>query len=96
MHLLLLLLVAVGADVPIAGRYPQAAEVFHCTFDSQWDNHYDGWPAGWTRRSGRAIRNTSGIKIRQEPAQGATPASASSLTAAGPRPTARPLRSTPC
>ena len=71
MHLLLpLLLVAVGADVPLAGRYPRAAEVFHCTFDSQWDNHYDGWPAGWTRRSGPGYPQYVGIKIHREPAPG--------------------------
>ncbi len=53
MHVLLpLLIVAVGPGVPIEIRYPEAAAVFHCTFDPSWDENFDGWPDKWQRRGG--------------------------------------------
>ena len=65
--LLPLLLLAAGASAPSEGRSPPAAEVFHCTFDPTWDANYDGWPAGWTRRSGPAFPQYVHVMLHQEP-----------------------------
>lgn len=69
MHVLLSVwIVAVAQDVPLEVRYPEAAEVFRCTFDPSWDENFDEWPDGWTRRRGRGYPNYVGIKISHEPA----------------------------
>ncbi len=33
-------------------RFAGAREVFSCNFDASWDQNFDGWPEGWTRRRG--------------------------------------------
>ena len=65
--LLSLWIVAVSADLPIEARYPQAAEIFSCTFGRTWDENFDGWPDRWTRRQGRGFPHYVQIKISGEP-----------------------------
>ena len=64
--LLSLLIVAVSADAPIAGRYPEATQVFHCTFDEKQDKNYDGWPDGWSRRRGKGFPQYVKVRIVDE------------------------------
>ncbi len=47
--LLSLFILATSAVAAPDGRYPDAVEVFHCDFGSQWDQTYDRWPDRWTR-----------------------------------------------
>lgn len=65
--LLPLLIVAIGPDVPIEVRYPEAATVFHCTFGESWDENFDGWPDKWWRRKGPDFPRYIQVKINQEP-----------------------------
>ncbi len=65
--LLSLLVVATAPDAPAGGRYPGAAEVFHCTFDDSWDRDYDGWPDRWTRRQGPGFPHYVRIFLSPEP-----------------------------
>ncbi len=53
--------------VPLEVRYPEAHEVFHCTFDESWDENYDHWPDRWTRRRGRGYPHYLNIAISDEP-----------------------------
>ncbi len=61
------LLLADGATVPLDTRFPDGAEVFHCTFDSSWDANFDGWPDQWTRRRGPGYPHYIEMQIREEP-----------------------------
>jgi len=65
--LLHLLIVAIGPEVPIEDRYPEASEVFHCTFDESWDANFNGWPDRWTRQRGPGYPHYVKIEINQEP-----------------------------
>ncbi|HUT11335.1 MAG TPA: hypothetical protein VMY42_12620 [Thermoguttaceae bacterium] len=65
--LLHLLIVAIGPKVPIEDRYPEATEVFHCTFDRSWDANFNGWPDRWTRRRGPGYPHYVKIEINEEP-----------------------------
>ena len=38
-------------------------EVFHCTFDESWDQNYDDWPDGWSRRRGKGYPEYISVKI---------------------------------
>ena len=50
-------------EVPLEARYPEAATVFHCTFDASWDANFDEWPDNWTRRRGPGFPHYVGIKL---------------------------------
>jgi len=65
--LLPLLIVAVAPDAPIEARYPEAATVFHCSFDGSWDEDFDQWPDRWTRRRGQGFPHYVSIKIDRQP-----------------------------
>jgi len=65
--LLHLLSVAIGPEVPIEDRYPEASEVFHCTFDESWDANFNGWPDRWTRRRGPGYPHYVKIEINRQP-----------------------------
>jgi hypothetical protein len=68
MHYLLpFLILAAEADASIEGRYPEATEVFHATFDESQDRDYDGWPDGWRRRQGHGYPHF--VKIALENVQ---------------------------
>ncbi len=41
-----------------------AMEVFHCVFDTEWDNNFDDWPDRWIRRSGPGYPHYVNIRIR--------------------------------
>jgi hypothetical protein len=56
-----------AVEAPLEARYPEAVEVFHCAFDPSWDENYDGWPDGWTRRRGRGFPHYVRIAISDEP-----------------------------
>lgn len=64
--LLPLLVVAIGPDVPIEVRYPEAATIFHGTFDPSWDENFDGWPDHWKRRRGPGFPHYVSIKIDED------------------------------
>ncbi len=66
------ILLAAGAEAPLDMRYPEATEVFHCTFDETWDANYDGWPDQWTRRRGPGYPHYVDIRISEEPAPAGT------------------------
>ncbi|MBN2476127.1 MAG: hypothetical protein JXB62_16060 [Pirellulales bacterium] len=65
--LLPLLILAIDSDVPLEVRFPEAATVFHCAFDGPWDENFDGWPDGWTRRQGPGFPHYVKIRIDDEP-----------------------------
>ena len=68
MNLLLpLLIIAIAPGVPIGQRYPDAKQVFFCDFRKSWDENFDGWPDGWSRRRGNGFPHFVSIKIRNEP-----------------------------
>ena len=64
--LLSLLIVAISADSPIEGRYPEATEIYHCAFAEKQDKNYDGWPDGWSRRRGRGFPQYVKVRIVDE------------------------------
>jgi len=64
--LLSLLIVAINPDVPIEARYPDGTEVFRCPFDPSWDENFDGWPDGWTRRRGPGFPHYVAIQISRQ------------------------------
>ncbi len=64
--LLSLLIVAVSADAPIEGRYPEATEIYRCAFGESSDKNYDGWPDGWSRRRGKGYPQYVKVRIVDE------------------------------
>jgi len=64
--ILSLLIVAVARDAPIEERYPEATEIFRCTFGPSCDGNYDQWPDQWTRRRGRGFPHYVGIRLEDE------------------------------
>ncbi|MEA1951793.1 MAG: hypothetical protein U9N87_10440, partial [Planctomycetota bacterium] len=68
MNLLLpLLIIAITPGVPIDQRYPDAKQVFFCDFCTTWDENFDGWPDGWTRRRGAGFPHFVDVRISNEP-----------------------------
>lgn len=65
--LLTCLILAANPSAPIADRFPDTVEVFHCGFEESADRDYDDWPDGWTRRRGLGYPHYLNIKIRTEP-----------------------------
>ncbi|MBN1909366.1 MAG: hypothetical protein JW818_06485 [Pirellulales bacterium] len=65
--LLMLLTIGQVQDVPLDVRYPGAKTVFECTFNPSWDDNFDEWPDGWTRRRGPGFPHYVSIKVRKEP-----------------------------
>lgn len=65
--------VAAG-PVPSESRYPDAAEVFSCSFDERADPNYDGWPGGWTRRRGPGFPHYVAARIGEVPGPDGNPA----------------------
>ncbi|HYW80173.1 MAG TPA: hypothetical protein VE890_11380, partial [Thermoguttaceae bacterium] len=66
--LLPLLLPVVLPETPLAVRYPEATEVFHCTFDESWDKNFDQFPDGWERQKGPGYPKYVDVAISDEPA----------------------------
>ena len=66
MSLLPLMILAILPSAPAVGDYPGGTTVFHCTFDGAWDENYDGWPDGWTRRTGPGYPQYVRIQISDE------------------------------
>ncbi|MCX7427234.1 MAG: hypothetical protein NTW96_16600 [Planctomycetia bacterium] len=66
MSLLPLMILAILPSASAVGDYPGATTVFHCTFDGAWDENYDGWPDGWTRRTGPGYPHYVRIQISDE------------------------------
>jgi hypothetical protein len=62
---LTLLIAATAADAP--ARYPEAVELFHCTFDASTDANFDGWPDRWTRAHGEGYPRYVTVQIKDEP-----------------------------
>jgi len=60
-----LMIVAVIPEAPT--EVPRGAEVFLCSFDASWDQDYDGWPDGWTRRRGATLPRYVTVRIADEP-----------------------------
>jgi hypothetical protein len=59
LHILLIL-----ATVPTAPNAAgDAPEVFRCTFDESWDQNFDNWPDGWSRRRGKGYPEYISVKI---------------------------------
>ncbi|MBN2293824.1 MAG: hypothetical protein JXM70_15455, partial [Pirellulales bacterium] len=68
MNLLLpLLIISISPGVPIDQRYPDAKQVFFCDFCKTWDENFDGWPDGWTRRRGSGFPHFVDVRISNEP-----------------------------
>ena len=65
--LLPLLIIAITSGVPIDERYPDAKQVFSCDFCQGWDENFDAWPDGWTRRRGTGFPHFVGVQISREP-----------------------------
>ena len=65
--LLPLLIIAITPGVPIEQRYPDAKQVFYCDFCGTWDENFDGWPDGWSRRRGSGFPHFIEVQIRNEP-----------------------------
>ena len=61
------LILAANPSAPIADRFPDTVEVYHCGFEAPADHDYDDWPDGWTRRRGLGYPHYLNIKIRTEP-----------------------------
>ncbi len=59
--LLTLLILALVPAAPNAAG--DGAEVFRCTFDESWDQNYDDWPDGWSRRRGKGYPEYVSVKI---------------------------------
>lgn len=59
--LLTLLILAVVPPAPNAAA--EAPEVFHCQFGESWDQNYDDWPDGWSRRRGKGYPEYISVKI---------------------------------
>lgn len=64
------MILAAAAGASTEGRYPEATEVFHATFDGPADAQYDGWPAGWSRRQGKAFPKYVKIAVQDDPPPG--------------------------
>ena len=62
-----LLIAATAADAPARQRYPEAVELFHCTFDPSTDLNFDGWPDRWTRAHGEGFPNYVSVLIEDQP-----------------------------
>ena len=41
--------------------------MFHCNFDSSWDENFDEWPDRWTRRRGEGFPHYVNIRIHRLP-----------------------------
>lgn len=68
MNLLIpLFLLAINPQAPLEARYPGAAPIFACNFDTACDKDFDLWPDGWTRRRGPAFPNYLVIALNEEP-----------------------------
>jgi hypothetical protein len=59
--LLSLLILTVVRAAPNA--VAAAPEVFDCTFGESWDQNYDEWPDGWSRRRGKGYPEYVSVKI---------------------------------
>ena len=59
--LLSLLILTVVPAAPNA--VADAPEVFECTFGESWDQNYDEWPDGWSRRRGKGYPEYVSVKI---------------------------------
>ncbi len=57
---ILLILTLVPAAPNVA---EDSSQVFRCTFDESWDQNYDAWPDGWSRRHGKGYPEYISIKI---------------------------------
>jgi hypothetical protein len=53
-------------DGATEARFPEATQIFHCTFDPSGDVNYDDWPDRWTRRRGPGFPRYVAIKISEE------------------------------
>ncbi len=68
MNLLLpILIIAIAAEVPIERGDSGTKPVFYCDFMQSWDNNFDAWPDGWTRRQGVAFPHYVKVRISDEP-----------------------------
>ncbi len=56
-------IVAGVAEAPPSVRFSEAATVFYCAFDDDWDRDFDEWPDGWTRRHGPAYPHYVHIQL---------------------------------
>lgn len=65
-----ILILAAIAGAPTETRHREAVEVFHCNFDQGWDEDYDQWPEGWSRRKGTGYPHYLPIKIVEAQAGG--------------------------
>lgn len=61
--LLNLLILALAPAAPNGD--PDAPVLFHCSFDESWDQNYDEWPDGWSRRRGKGYPEYISVKIIQ-------------------------------
>ena len=61
--LLNLLILALAPTAP--NGVPDAPVLFHCSFDESWDQNYDEWPDGWSRRRGKGYPEYISVKIVQ-------------------------------
>lgn len=58
---------AASCGASLDARYPAAVEVYHCDFEEASDDDFDGWPQGWTRRSGVGYPHYLDLKLSHEP-----------------------------
>ena len=65
---LLLMIVAINPDAPIADRPAGAVEIFHCDFAPPWDKNFDDLPDRWVRRRGPGFPHYVAMGIRPDPA----------------------------
>lgn len=56
-----------SAEEETSGRYPEASEVFHCTFGPQTDPNFDLWPTDWVRLHDTQHPNYVQIGLTDEP-----------------------------
>jgi hypothetical protein len=61
------LILAVQPPAASENRHPDAAEVFHCGFETSADEDYDGWPDRWIRRHGPNYPSYLPVQISEEP-----------------------------
>lgn len=59
--LLAFLILSVVPSAPNAAV--DAPEVFQCDFGGSWDQNYDDWPDGWSRRRGKGYPEYISVKI---------------------------------
>ena len=59
--LLSLLILAMAPPAPNAAA--DGPEVFRCEFGEEWDQNYDDWPDGWSRRRGKGYPEYVSVKI---------------------------------